>query len=66
MKLNTSTILLLMAEKGLTKSELAASSGITRQQLSTIMGRGSCMPRTAGKIAAGLGVPVNKIAREDN
>ena len=65
MKVNTNTILLLMAEKGLTKSELAAASGITRQQLSTIMGRGSCMPRTAGKLAAGLGVPVSQIVRED-
>lgn len=63
MKVNTTTILLLMAEKRLTKSELAAASGITRQQLSTIMGRGSCMPRTAGKLAAGLGVPVSQIAK---
>lgn len=65
MKLNTTTILLIMAEKRLTKSELASASGITRQQLSTIMGRGSCMPRTAGKLASGLGVPVSRIAKEE-
>lgn len=64
MKLDVTTIVRLLAEQGLTKTELAARSGVTRQQISTIMGRGSCAPKTAGKLATGLGVPVDVIMME--
>ena len=53
-----------LAELGLTKKALAASCGISAQNISTIIRRGTCEPKTAGKLAAGLGVPVETIIRE--
>ena len=53
-----------MAELGLTKKALAANCGISAQNVSTIIRRGTCEPRTAGKLAAGLGVPVAEIIAE--
>lgn len=50
-----------LAEQGLTRAALAERSGISRQSISTILGRGSCEPRTAGRLAAGLGVQVADI-----
>ena len=64
MKLDTTEIVRLLAEQGMTKTELAARSGISRQQISTIIGRGTCAPRTAGKLAAGLGTSVGAIMKE--
>ena len=61
MKLNVTKVLLILAEQGITKAELAARSGVSRQLISTIIGRGSCAPKTAGKIAVGLGVSVSEI-----
>ena len=63
MKLNVMKILKLLAERGMTKSELANRAGVSRQQISTIVGRGSCTPKTAGKLAAGLGVSVDEIVK---
>lgn len=54
----------VMAEQGLTKKELAANCGISAQNVSTIIRRGTCEPKTAGKLAAGLGVPVADIIKE--
>lgn len=65
MKINTRKILFIIAEQGLTKAELAERCGIARQYISTIMGRGTCEPATAGKLANGLGVPVAEIVKED-
>lgn len=64
MKLDIMKIVLLLAEQGMTKAELAARSGVSRQQISTIMGRGTCAPKTAGKLAAGLGISVADIMKE--
>lgn len=64
MKLNIATILRVMAEQGLSKTELANRSGVSRQQISTIVCRGTCSPITAGKLAVGLGVPVADIMWE--
>lgn len=64
MKLKTQRILILLAEKRMTKAMLAANSGISRQNLCTILGRGTCAPITAGKLAAGLAVPVIEIVEE--
>lgn len=65
MTLNTPRIELMLAERGMTKLGLAANCGISRQNLSTIIRRGTCEPKTAGKLAAGLGVPVAEIIREE-
>ena len=53
-----------LAELGLTKKALAASCGISAQNISTVIRRGTCEPKTAGKLAAGLGVPVETLIRE--
>ena len=64
MRLDVMKIMRMLAELGLTKSELAQKSGVSRQQISTIIGRGTCSPKTAGKLAAGLGIPVGEIMKE--
>lgn len=61
MKLNSFVIETMLAERGMTKAELAYKSGFSRQNLSTIIHRGTCEPKTAGKLARGLGVPLEKI-----
>ncbi len=58
MNIDTMKAEIVLAEKGMTKGELSAKSGISRQNLSAILKRGVCTPKTAGKLAAGLGVPV--------
>lgn len=65
MKLNTSKIKIILAERDLTRAALAEASGISRQNVSTILTRGTCEPRTAGKLAKGLGVPVSEIVMEE-
>lgn len=64
MTINTLRIETLLAEKGMTKSALAPLCGISRQNISTIIRRGTCEPKTAGKLAAGLGVQVTDIIKE--
>ena len=64
MTINTRRIETMLAERGLTKKELAANCGISAQNVSTIIRRGTCEPKTAGKLAAGLGVPVADIIKE--
>ena len=50
-----------MAEKGMSKIDLAKSCEISRQNISTILRRGTCEPKTAGKLASGLGLTVKDI-----
>lgn len=64
MTINTQRIEMMLAERGLTKSAYAESCGISRQNVSTIIRRGTCEPKTAGKLAAGLGVDVADIIKE--
>lgn len=59
--LKTIMIETTLAELGMTKAEYAAACGISRQSVSTIIRRGTCEPKTAGKLARGLGVPVSDI-----
>ena len=64
MTINTQRIETMLAERGLTKSAYAANCGISRQNVSTIIRRGTAEPKTVGKLAAGLGVPVADIIKE--
>lgn len=64
MTINTQRIETLLAERGLTKAAYAANCGISRQNVSTIIRRGTAEPKTVGKLAAGLGVPVADIIEE--
>lgn len=61
MKISKQKIFAAQAQFGLTMKQLAELSGISRQNLSTILHRGSCRPDTAGKIARALGVDVTEI-----
>lgn len=61
MTINTTKIETMLAERGTTKAAYAAACGISRQNVSTILRRGTCEPKTAGKLARGLGVPVSEI-----
>ena len=61
MNINVIKIDILLAERGMTKKDLADACGISRQNISTIVRRGTCEPKTAGKLAAGLGVHVSDI-----
>ncbi len=61
MTINTQRIETTLAERGMTKASLSERSGISRQNISTIIRRGTCEPKTAGKLALGLGVPVSEI-----
>ncbi len=61
MIINTTKIETMLAEQGMTKAAYAANCGISRQNVSTIIRRGTCEPKTAGKLAKGLGVPVSEI-----
>lgn len=61
MTINTRRVEMLIAELGLTKKTLAENCGISAQNVSTIIRRGTCEPKTAGKLASGLGVSVEEI-----
>lgn len=63
--INTFKLESLLAEHGLTKTALADACGICRQSLSVIMRRKTCEPKTAGKLAAGLGVSVEEIVEKE-
>lgn len=64
MNISTTKIETLLAERGMTKAALSGSCGISRQNISTIIRRGTCEPKTAGKLALGLGVPVAELIEE--
>ena len=66
MKISKAKINMIMASKGLTATEVAKRSGISRQNFSTIKLRGTCTPPTAFKIAKGLNAdPSEFIIMED-
>ena len=65
MKINTKKVMVILSERIMTQTELAELCGISRQNVSTIMTRGTCLPKTAGRIANGLGVPVSEIVKEE-
>ena len=50
MTINTTRIETLLAERGLTKKALAESCGISRQNVSTVIRRGTCEPKSLFKI----------------
>ena len=67
MRIDTTKVLLLLAEQGITKTVLAERSGICRQNISMILGRGTCTPASVGKLAKGLGVePMDIIKKEED
>ena len=65
MRIDAKKIRCLIAEQGITIMTFAERCGICRQNVSIILGRGTCELRTAGKLARGLGVPVEDIIMEE-
>lgn len=63
-KLNTHEIKIIMAERQMSNVELAATCGFSRQNVSTILRRGTCALKTVGKLASGLNIPVESIMKE--
>ena len=61
MNVNGMKIEVLLAKAGITKTELANRCGVSRQNISTIVKRGTCEPRTLGKLAAGLCASVSEL-----
>lgn len=61
MNVNGMKIEVLLAKAGITKTEPANRCGVSRQNISTIVKRGTCEPRTLGKLAAGLCVSVSEL-----
>ena len=66
MKISRTKIESIMAENQMTLSQLSTASGIAEQNISTVIRRGTCTPRTAGRIAAGLQLPVAAIISEED
>ena len=64
MRVNAIKIESLLAVQGLTKTELAKKAGMSRQNVSTVVRRGTCEPRTAGKLASALGVDIADIIED--
>lgn len=54
----------LMFEHEMTRAEAAKVCGLCRPNMSTILTRGTCAEKTAGKLAKGLGVDVAEIVEE--
>ena len=65
MKINSKKINVLLAEERINQTKLAERSGILRQNVSTIIRRGTAEPKTVGKLAQGLGVSVADIIRKE-
>lgn len=61
MKIDARRVEALIAERELTKNDLAALCGIASQNITKVIRRGSCEPRTVGKLARGLGVEISEI-----
>lgn len=61
MKLDVFAIKLLIAERELKLVEVARKMGCSRDGLHQILRRGSCTPKTAGRLAHALGVSVEAI-----
>jgi plasmid maintenance system antidote protein VapI len=60
MKINKDKIELIIAKKGLSYADVAKKIGMTRQNFSHIKCRGTCTPKTAVRIAKGLGVELEE------
>lgn len=54
-------ILMGMARRRMNQTELANESGISQQNLSAIIKRGSCTTDTLYRIAVGLGLKVSEL-----
>lgn len=67
MKIDSFCIKILLAERGMSISEFERRIGIAKNTFSQVLKRGSCSLVMAGRIAKGLGVPLEEfVVREGN
>lgn len=66
MKINSFRINSLLAKQGLTQAELARRAGMTKQATCALIRRGTCEPRTAGKIASALNIDVEELIQKED
>lgn len=64
MRINSIQIKLFMAEQEINQTILAERAGVSRQNISTMLARGTCSIVNAGKLAKALGVDVAEIVKE--
>lgn len=65
MRLDSIKIKLLMAELEINQTVLAEKAGVSRQNISLMLCRGTCSITNAGKLAKALGVSVREIVKEE-
>lgn len=65
MRIDSLKIKLLMAEQGMKQSALADLCGISRQNISAMLTRGTCSVPKVGQLAKALGVKPEEIIKED-
>lgn len=61
MQISKQRVEILLAERRWSMRALSEACGMPVAQISDILRRESCTPRTAGALASGLGVPVQEI-----
>lgn len=66
MKIDSIKIKLLMADQEIKQSDLAERCGISRQNISTMLARGTCSIAKVGKLAKALGVETREIIKEES
>lgn len=64
MKISCSKIDVILARQEKKRKDLAASCDISKQGISAILKRESCLTATAGRIARALGVDVTEIMED--
>lgn len=65
MKIDSIKIKLRMAELEMNQIMLAEKCGISRQNISTMLARGTCSIAKVGKLAKALGVDIREIIKEE-
>ena len=66
MKILKSKLFVIMATSGITQGDIAKKMGVSRSYISTVLARGTCSPKTAGRIAKALNVSVESIVEVPN
>ena len=61
MRINSDLVRLKLAEQNMSLKELAQKTGLSPQSISTILNRGTCFPRNAGKIARSINIEESEI-----
>lgn len=65
MRLDSIKIKLLMADLEMNQTALAERVGVSRQNISLILCRGTCSIANAGRLARALGVDAREIVKEE-